>query len=371
MGENVIKKTMIESERYFLFLKDTLRRDGVFDRAWQGIDWQVFFHFCEVQAILGVAFDGMLQLEEALKNKIGLNNLYEWIAVSEQIKQQNILLNRRAVEVTKMFQDAGFRSCILKGQGNALMYPNPLSRTAGDIDIWIDADRKNIRNYVKSLCKDAVDGDMHISFPIFDDAVVEVHYKPSYTVNPLYEKRLQKYFMEISDAQFSNEVRLPSTEGTICVPTPEFNLVHQLSHIMGHFFVEGIGLRQFIDFYYVLRNQRNAHKDYGGILNRLGLLRFGRGVMWIEKYCLGLDDEYIVIEPDERIGMLILEEVQNGGNFGHHDNRYSIRHNGYLARGIIDGYRLVKLIPYFPVDSLWKLGKKIANQSWKLKNKLK
>lgn len=48
-----------------------------------------------------------------------------------------MLQNRRCVELVKSLQNDGFECCILKGLGNALMYPNPYSMTPGDMDILV------------------------------------------------------------------------------------------------------------------------------------------------------------------------------------------------------------------------------------------
>ena len=100
----------------------------------------------------------------------------------------------------------------------------------------------------------------------------------------------------------------------------------------------------------------------------MGLLKFAQGVMWIEKECLNISDEYLILDPDEKIGKIILKEMMEGGNFGQHDARYALRKKGYLMRGLTDTYRLIKLAKYFPSESIWKIVRKIENQKWKVKN---
>ena len=141
-----------------------------------------------------------------------------------------------------------------------------------------------------------------------------------------------------------------------------------MSHIMGHFFVEGIGLRQFIDYFYVLRKlyEENCSENYEKLFDYLGMLKFSRGVMWVEKVILGLNDKYLLTSPDERLGKAILKEIEEGGNFGHHDQRYTARCKCILMRGLVDSYRLLKLACYFPEDALWKILRKIQNQKWRL-----
>ena len=115
-------------------------------------EWIDIFELSQEQTVVGVAF---LALENLSKRDIKppLKLLYEWIGLNEQIRVRNLLVNKRCGELTKYFAEAGFRTCILKGQGNALMYPDPLSRTSGDIDIWVDGMRDEIREFVVSKCQ--------------------------------------------------------------------------------------------------------------------------------------------------------------------------------------------------------------------------
>ena len=331
-------------------------------------EWKEMFDMAKKQAVVGIAFLALNKLSE-VGQKPPLPLLYEWIGLSEQIKAQNKIVNSRCIEITKLFADAGFRSCILKGQGNALMYADPLSRTSGDIDIWIVGRRDEIKRFVISRTPDVFECYHHIDFPIFDDVVIEIHYTPCTCLSIISNKQFQNYCKKQISTQVCNVVDLPNGVGHIAVPTRDFNLVFQMAHIMYHFFIEGIGLRHFIDYYYVLKSE--AIKDeviYKNLFHKFGLLRFAQGVMWIERVCLNLSSEYLILEPDEKIGKVILKEMIEGGNFGQHDERYAQRKNGYLMRGLTDTCRLIKLAKYFPSETIWKIVRKVENQRWKVKN---
>lgn len=327
-------------------------------------EWGELYSEAIKQSVAGVAFEGVQKLPK--EQWPPQTRLFEWIGTCEQLKAQNRVVNQRSVEITKLFADEGFLSCILKGQGNALMYPNPFSRMSGDIDIWVDGTRARINEFVRKMFTDAFEQEHHIEFPVFGDIPVEVHYMPCTLLSPKTNRRFHEWSERQKDILMSNEVDLPDGAGRICIPTTEFNLVFQMAHIMIHFFIEGIGLRHFIDYYYVLRTNTNR-TDITNHFKEFGLLRFARGVMWIEKECLGLENEYLIAEPDEKRGRVILKEMLEGGNFGHHDERYKSRKRGYLARGITDSYRLLKLATVFPSESMWKLYRKVENQQWKLK----
>ena len=118
------------------------------------INWQQLYTFASKQSLLGFCFDGIERLgkeysEELKQNPIGRELLMNWMGKAQQIHRQNMKVNAVAGKLYSKFREDGLRCCILKGQGNALMYPNPYSRTPGDIDVWIDASRERIMEYAQ------------------------------------------------------------------------------------------------------------------------------------------------------------------------------------------------------------------------------
>ena len=161
-------------------------------------------------------------------------------------------VNAVAGKLFAMLREDGMRCCVLKGQGNALMYPNPYSRTPGDIDVWVNASREQITEYAQKHFKLGDDiRYQHIETSV-DGVPVELHFFPCTMNNPLYHARLQKWFRRNADLQCSHIVGLPDGAGDIAIPTSAFNVIYQLTHLYHHFFDEGIGMRQIIDYYYVV-----------------------------------------------------------------------------------------------------------------------
>ena len=183
---------------------------------------------------------------------MGRDLLMTWMGAAQQIRRQNMKVNAVASKLFSMLREDGMRCCILKGQGNALMYPNPYSRTPGDIDVWVNASRENITEYAKTHFEIGDDIRFHHLETSFDGVPVELHFFPCIMNNPIYNARLQKWFRRNADLQCSNVVSLPDGAGDIAIPTTAFNVVYQLTHLYHHFFDEGIGMRQIIDYYYVV-----------------------------------------------------------------------------------------------------------------------
>jgi len=336
-------------------------------RALSNEEWEGLYDEAVRQAVVGVAFEGVQKLPKEQWPSQAL--VFRWLGISEQIKQRNQLLNKRSREITALFAEAGFKSCILKGQGNALMYPNPDSRVPGDIDIWVDGTREEINRLVRERCPDVFEQGHHIEFPVFKDVEVEVHYTPGTLLSLKCNRRFQRWCNDQREDVISLQA---DDENSFFVPSIEFNVAYQMAHIMIHFFIEGIGLRHFVDYYYTLMKYHTDVADAERIktlLKDFGLLRFARGVMWVEKECLRLDNDCLIVEPDEGIGSVIMKEMLEGGNFGHYDTRFKNRRKGFLVRGMIDTYRLLKLATVFPSESMWKIFRKVENQKWKIKAK--
>ena len=213
------------------------------------VDWKIMYDIAKKQALIGVLFHGIQQLPKGLAPDEDL--LMTWMGMAQRIKQQNMRLFMDSAKVCKNFKEVGFRNCILKGQGNALLYPDPYMRTPGDIDIYLNGGRKRIMEYVDKVCPNQVMRYHHVDFPVMKTPI-EVHFTPSYMFCPWRNRRMQMWFGKVMDLQCSNVMTLPDGYGEITIPTLSFNVVYILSHLYRHVFTEGIGLRQLLDYYFVV-----------------------------------------------------------------------------------------------------------------------
>ena len=244
---------------FFAFLKYCLGYKENMSRVIAGMNWHELYSFASKQALLGLCFEGIERLgeeylEELKRNPIGRELLMTWMGKAQQIRRQNMKVNAVAGKLFAMLRVDGMRCCVLKGQGNALMYPNPYSRTPGDIDVWIDASRERIMEYAQK--KFELEDDIRLQHleTSLDGVPVELHFFPCSMNNPIYHARLQKWFRRNANLQCSHIVGLPDEAGDIAIPTTAFNVVYQLTHLYHHFFDEGIGMRQIIDYFLVVNN---------------------------------------------------------------------------------------------------------------------
>ena len=128
---------MAQSSGIFLFLRYSLGDKVDMSIVVANIDWQQLYSFATKQTIIGICFDGIKRLseeypEELKKNPIERDLLMTWMGVSQQIRRQNMKVNGVAAKLYSMLREDGLRCCILKEQGNALIYPNAYSRNLGD-----------------------------------------------------------------------------------------------------------------------------------------------------------------------------------------------------------------------------------------------
>ncbi|MQM67284.1 nucleotidyltransferase family protein [Prevotella copri] len=184
-------------------------------------------------------------------------------------------VNAVASKLFSMLREDGLRCCILKGQGNALMYPNPYSRTPGDIDVWVNASRERIMEYAQKKFELGDDIRLQHLETSLDGVPVELHFFPCSMNNPIYHARLQKWFKRNADLQCSHIVGLPDGAGDIAIPTMAFNVVYQLTHLYHHFFDEGIGMRQIIDYYYVVCDFYKVYQNSSKITPSLFTIKEG------------------------------------------------------------------------------------------------
>lgn len=352
---------MTQTSAIFLFLRYCLEDKVDLSMVVSNMDWRQLYSFATKQTIIGICFDGIKRLseeypEELKKNPIERDLLMTWMGVSQQIRRQNMKVNGVAAKLYSMLREDGLRCCILKGQGNALMYPNAYSRNPGDIDVWVNASRGQITEYAK---KHFELGDdiryQHIETSV-DGVPVELHFFPGIMNNPIYNARLQKWFKRNADLQCSNVVSLPDGIGEIAIPTTAFNVVYQLTHLYHHFFDEGIGMRQIIDYYYVV-SMLNVNcemltwlqKD----LKHLGLWKFARAVMYVLHEALGLSGEKMIAPMDEKRGKLLLAEILNGGNFGKHFTKYGhFTQQGMAKKYFLKIWRNMHFVRYYPAEAL-------------------
>lgn len=290
--------------------------------------------------------------------------------IAEKIAANNAAMNEQVRRIAAEFDSMGMRSCLLKGQGLSLLYPHPEYRQSGDIDLWVEGRRKDIINAVRRRWRTGEIWYHHADvFAFGRKASLEVHFWPTWMNSPVYNARIQKWFRAQAPLQFGNY----NESLGCCTPVPEFNLVFNMVHIFRHVLLEGVGLRQLTDYYFVLMNsEAQERKNAYGLLCRFGAGHFVPSVMYILHLLFGIPDEYMLCAPDPVKGEFLLSEIMQAGNFGHADKRNKWRHDQSRLEKAIHRYEhLSRFVMFATSEVLWSPYFKINQFVWKKLNRYK
>lgn len=336
-------------------------------------EWGELYAMAKKQSLVGVCFAGVQRTlsNSPLKGEdpsiIGMPEMLylTWMGMAAKIQQRNEVVNRQCVELQAKLYADGFRSCVLKGQGVATHHGEQLRnlRQSGDIDVWIEGGVKATVKLADSLGHKADVTEQHVDLVMFQHTEVEAHFIPTMLRDPFANRRLQRWIEEQAPTQFEHE-----NEAGLCVPTTEFNLVYLLIHIYRHLFGEGVGLRQVMDYYFVLRTVQEVQKqeEVREVLKSLGLMDFAGGLMYVMHEVFGLQREEMLCGPNERHGRFLLNEIMLSGNMGHYDERTknADRSTRWKRFWLMNKHNL-RLISYYPGETLWAPFARIKVWAWR------
>lgn len=329
-------------------------------------EWAALYDIAKKQSLVGVCFAAVQKLNSA--NPSNTSNLSElqyltWMGMAAKIQQWNEVVNRQCVELQAKLSTDGLQSAILKGQGVASLYCEHLRglRQSGDIDIlaWKDGfsckeNKRAIIEWARNMGADEQGSKHHISVPIYEDTEVELHYTATYLCNPFANIRMQKWLGE--------KIKTITTKNALIVPDIRFNIVFMLSHTFRHCMSEGVGLRQLMDYYFVLRTVPKGFNDseFQSILKSMNMLKFAGAVMWVIKTVFighdnvdDNDDLFLGIKPNERLGRKLLAHVMQGGNFGHHNKGTVVSKNSHIGMFVNQLYHDLSIAFDYPCEAIW------------------
>lgn len=332
-------------------------------------EWGKLYKMAEKQSLIGVCFSAIQRLGANSDDgfvRIGLSEMLylTWMGMAATIQNRNENVNRQCVELQTKLKDLGYRSCVLKGQSAAKLYGSlSLLRQSGDIDIWVDAPRKEIMDMVQRIAPTTNVREHHLELRLFPDTEVEVHFWPAVIRHFRKNKNLQKWFDTKREDVFGKGE-----------PTPEFHAVQMMAHMYHHLFDSGIGLRQVMDYYFVLQTLSDSplkgekFNEVSSAIERIGMVRFASAMMYVLQETMGLERQKMICEPNVKDGMFLLGEIMRGGNFGKYDTKKTRNTKNYLSSfvgGITRNFRYLRFNPldwfWSPLWRLWYFGWRKAN----------
>lgn len=352
------------NDKFFQLLRYSLDESAPVPNEIEKDDWAELLRMAQKQAVVGLLFEGIKRLPKNYASDADV--IMQWFVMAQTIAKRNKMLNDACIAVQSFFWKKGFECCLLKGQGNALMYPDKMERTPGDIDLWVvgkpvdkdqtDAREEDIRRIVEMAKRHKPDAKpiyYHVDYADYKGVPVELHYRPSFLHRFKYNKRLQEYFFKNAPEQMNNWVQIDE-EKQIVVPTWSFNVVYQLAHVYRHIMEDGIGLRQIVDYYYLLQTGKsNRSAEMEKLLRHLGLFDAAGALMWLLREKLHLCDELLICEPNEWRGRQLLKDMLEGGNFGQYDAKGNRKpEKSAIIKNLIKLKRDFKMMGMYPSESL-------------------
>ena len=364
---------MTIDQQFFELLRVAIGTQEKLSRIPTDSEWALIYDMAKKQSLVGVCFAGVQKLKSS--NPSNTSNISElqyltWMGMAAMIQQRNQILNEQCNELRKLLDNDGFASVMLKGQGVAKLYGSLAElRQSGDIDVWMcpkdgcklsHTERATkVINYLKSKAECGHTTYHNTSWNVMDGTEVEAHYTPSWLYSPVKNRKLQKWFESVAETEMKGEFS-----------SVEFNMVYVLQHIYRHLFGEGIGLRQVLDYYFVLKSRSNNHDnddDNDNLLNTLesfGLMKFAGALMYILESHLGLEEKYLLCPADPEEGAFLLSEIMQAGNFGHYDERISREQKGLLGGFWMHVKRNMHFVTHYPSEVLWCPLWKVWHQLW-------
>lgn len=302
-------------------------------------EWNEIFGLAKKQALVGIMFEGIERLPQ--EQWPPRNVVLQWTMMVESIKHRNRQTTDVCLRLTEALDQDGFETCILKGQANHVYYDGLNSghslgqlRICGDVDVWIWPKAKTLhpvksiidycqrKKILLSLCH------LHAEVKPVNGVPVEIHFRPSFLNHTLRDRYFQQLFQS---AQFE-KVNIDGC-GELTKLREDYDLLFQMNHIYRHLLDEGVGMRQVLDFYMLLKAYRkeslvrNDLMDGSALQKHVkacGMSRFASALMYVLQKIFDMDSSELLCAPSEHHGSFLLDEMMLAGNFGHYDARMRI-----------------------------------------------
>lgn len=282
-----------------------------------GSQWEVLANFFAQHSLDGLLPDAIGLLPSDMHPSVELK--LRIIARQLQVEKRNLRMNEELLAFTTELDRRHIPYALLKGQGVASLYPNPLHRMSGDVDLYIPI------KYYKEVCRGmlsfgGVKGDetsLHVGYTA-RGVVWELHH----CIHYFQKEQRNKIFSDYVDKAMAEEPAYVTIgDGKVRVMPPTMNVILLLAHILDHFYCSGVGLRQLCDYALL---QHHMHKDIDKevlleCLDSLSLTRSYRVFGYICTHYLGMPEEDLLVQPtakDMRLAQRVMEDCLRGGNFG-------------------------------------------------------
>ena len=342
-----------------------LIRAGLWERAvslgaYGPLDYDELLQLGEEQSVLGLVTAG---LEQVVDIQVAKKDVVPLLQRVIAVENRNSAMNEFVASLFKRLQEAGIRAVLVKGQGIAQCYARPQWRSPGDVDLLLDgADYERAKELLLPGAE-SVDTEygymQHIGIRI-GDWDVELHGNQRTRLSRRIDRRLDIIQTEMF---LRRDFRKWETGGvTIPLPPIDYDVVFVFCHILHHFFMEGIGLRQICDWCRLLWTFRDS-LDVTMLEFRLRKMRLLSEWKAFAAYAVGYlgmpaeamplyDKSERWLRKASKINSFVLEV----GNFGHNRDLADQSGRPYfvrkLSRFFLRLYDTLRHLTLFPLDAV-------------------
>ena len=345
-----------------------LLRAGLWEKdarlsQYKNIDYSAILQLAEEQSVVGLVAAG---LEHVVDMKAPQVIALQFAGQTIQLEQRNKSMNAFIADLIENLRKEDIYAILVKGQGIAQCYEKPLWRASGDVDLLLsESNYERAKVFLTPLATDIETEYTHFKHQgmTVDGWVVELH-------GTLHSRLSKRVDNGIDAAQrevfFGGKVRSWMNGGTqVFLPVPDEDVIFVFTHILHHFFFEGIGLRQICDWCRLLWTYRD--KLNRGLLEsrirKMGLMSEWKAFAAFAVKWLGMPVEVMPLFEDndnhnanlDKKADKICKFVLEVGNFGHKQRRDYIGMS-YLRRKFVSVWgRLSDMLRHFqlfPKDSV-------------------
>lgn len=348
-------------QAFFEIMRAGLWEKNVRLSQYKDIDFSTIYKLAAEQSVVGLITAGLERVKDV---KIPKEVILQFVGTTLQVEQHNRSMNEFIERLIARLRKEDVNAVLVKGQGIAQCYENPLWRSSGDIDLLLsDSNYDNAKKVLVPLATDVefeYTSFKHVGMTI-GGWVVELHG----TLHSRLSKRVDRVIDEAQkDVFYGGNVRSWDNGGTqVFLPSPDNDVIFVFTHILHHFFFEGIGLRQICDWCRLLWTYRDSlnHGLLESRIRKMGLMTEWKAFAAFAVKWLGMPAEAMPLYSAsvnnrwERKADRICSFVLEVGNFGHNQRR-DYRGMSYLRRKFVSACgRLRDMLRHFrvfPKDSI-------------------
>ena len=324
------------------------------------IDFKEVMQLAEEQSVVGLVTAG---LEHVVDTKVSHDSLVPFIGRTLQIEQRNKAMNDFIAKLINLLNQNGIKALLIKGQGVAQCYERPLWRACSDVDLLLDDENYEKAKELLIPLASSVDEEnsynKHIATTIKGWSV-ELHG----TLRSGLWLGIDKMLDRVQDSVFyESKVRSWLNEKTeVLLPNVDEDVVFIFTHILQHFYKEGVGLRQICDWCRLLWTYRDSinMELLEKRIRKMGLMSEWRAFASFAIYYLGMPVEatqgYSTSKRWSRKAERINRFILQVGNMGHNRDMSYFTTKSYLIRKLLSFKRritdVINHTMIFPIDSV-------------------